>query len=132
MSVLGPTRKETQVEISLTDARSIGVQALIRESGDIAGSAPITLEGPCGTIELKEGCIVAKRHVHLDPASAEEYGVKNGDVVSVKIESPLGRSLTFSDVVIRVSEKFAPAMHVDTDEGNAAGIKGTVFGTIIK
>ena len=131
-SILGPERSANQVEVSLTDARSLGVDAPIRESGDIAGSAPITLEGPCGTVELKEGCIVAKRHVHLDPASAEEYGVKNGDVVSVKIESPLGRSLTFSDVVIRVSEKFAPAMHVDTDEGNAAGIKGTVFGTIIK
>lgn len=131
-SILGPERSANQVEVSLTDARSLGVDAPIRESGDIAGSAPITLEGPCGTVELKEGCIVAKRHVHLDPASAEEYGVKNGDVVSVKIESPLGRSLTFSDVVIRVSKKFAPAMHVDTDEGNAAGIKGTVFGAIIK
>lgn len=131
-SILGPTRAASQVELSLTDARSIGVVAAIRESGNIAGTAGCKLVGPCGEVELTEGVIAAKRHVHLDPKTADEFGVKNGDVVSIKVTSDQERSLTFGDVVVRVSEKFAPAAHIDTDEANAAGLKGSVMGEIIK
>lgn len=132
VSILGPVRSRDQVEVSATDARALGVDAPIRESGDVDGSAPIKLVGPCGEIELKEGCIVAKRHIHLRPQDAEEQKVQNGEIVEVKIDSPLGRSLVFGDVVIRVSDRFAPAMHIDTDEGNAAGIKDVVYGDIIR
>ncbi len=131
VSILGPYRPNAQVEVSATDARTLGVAAPIRESGDIAGSAPIKLVGPCGELELSEGCIVAKRHVHMTPADAEEYGVKNGDIVSMKVTSP-ERSLIFGDCVVRVSEKFALACHVDTDEANAAGLSGEVYGELIK
>ena len=130
-SILGPTRKAAQVEISLTDARTIGVEAMVRESGDIAGTNGIKVIGPEGEIGLTEGVIAAKRHVHLDPKSAEEYELKNGDIVSVKVDSP-ERSLIFGDVVVRVREDFAPAVHIDTDEGNAAGLSGSVEGEIIK
>ena len=130
VSILGPCRAANQVEISLTDARSIGVTAPVRESGDIAGSAAVKLVGPCGEIELEEGCIAAMRHIHLDPETAEKFGLKEKQIVSVKIPTE-GRSLVFGDVVVRVSPKFSPAMHIDTDEGNAAGIAGTVMGEII-
>ena len=132
MSVLGPTRKETQVEISLTDARSIGVQALIRESGDIKGTAGCKLVGPAGEVEIPCGVIAAKRHIHMTPADAEAFGVKDGEVVSVKVESPTGRSLVFGDTVVRVSPSYALAMHVDTDESNAAGLAGVVYGELVK
>ncbi len=131
VSILGPYRPNAQVEVSATDARTLGVAAPIRESGDIAGSAPIKLVGPYGELELPEGCIVAKRHVHMTPKDAEEYGVKNGDIVSMKVTSP-ERSLIFGDCVVRVSEKFALACHVDTDEANAAGLSGEVYGELIK
>lgn len=131
VSILGPTRKADQVELSLTDARSIGVDAPVRESGDVAGSGACKLVGPCGEVELKEGVIAAKRHIHFTPAEAAEAGVADKDIVSVKIDSD-GRSLVFGDVVVRVSEKFAAAMHIDTDESNAAGCAGTVYGEIIK
>ena len=130
MSILGPTRAATQVEISLSDARTLGVSAPVRESGDIAGSAGCMLVGPAGTVEIQEGVIVAKRHIHLRPSDAEAFGVKNGEIVSVKIEA--GRPLVFGDVVVRVSEKFMPAMHIDTDESNAAGASGVVYGEIVK
>lgn len=130
-SILGPTRKAAQIEISLTDARTIGVDALVRESGDIAGTNGIKVVGPVGEIDLTEGVIAAKRHAHLDPKTAEKFGVKNGDIVSIKVDSD-GRSLTFGDVVVRVREDFAPAVHIDTDEGNAAGLKGSVEGELIK
>ena len=130
-SILGPTRKAAQVEISLTDARTIGVEALIRESGDIAGTSGIKVIGPNGEVDLTEGVIAAKRHAHFDPKSAEEYGVKNGDIISIKVDSD-ERSLIFGDVVVRVRDDFAPAVHIDTDEGNAAGLKGSVEGEIIK
>ena len=130
MSILGPVRKETQVEISLTDARTLGVSAAIRESGDIDGTAGIKLVGPAGEVEIAEGVIAAKRHIHMTPADAEKYGIVDKQIVSVKIPTE-GRSLIFGDVVARVSEKFAPAMHIDTDESNAAGIVGTVDGEII-
>lgn len=130
-SILGPVRPASQVEISLTDARSIGVDAPIRESGDVAGSGACKLVGPCGEVELKEGVIAAKRHIHATPEDAEKLGVKDKDVVSVKIDTD-GRSLVFGDVVVRVSPKFALAMHIDTDESNAAGCGREVYGEIIK
>ena len=130
-SILGPVRKANQVELSLTDARSIGVKAPVRESGDIAGSGACKLVGPCGEIELTEGVIAAKRHIHLTPADAEAFGVEDKQIVSVKVETN-GRSLVFGDVVVRVNDNFAAAMHIDTDESNAAGCAGEVFGEIIK
>ncbi|MDE6960301.1 MAG: phosphate propanoyltransferase [Lachnospiraceae bacterium] len=130
-SILGPVRPASQVEISLTDARSIGVDAPIRESGDVAGSGSCKLVGPCGEVELKEGVIAAKRHIHATPEDAEKLGVKDKDVVSVKIDTD-GRSLVFGDVVVRVSPKFALAMHIDTDESNAAGCGREVHGEIVK
>ena len=131
VSILGPGRPATQVEISLTDARSIGVAAPIRESGDIAGSGACKLVGPAGEVELKEGVIAAKRHIHATPEDAEKLGVQDKDVVSVKIETG-ERSLVFGDVVVRVSPKFALAMHIDTDESNAAGCGREVYGEIVK
>jgi putative phosphotransacetylase len=131
VSILGPVRKDTQVEISMTDSRSIGVEAHIRESGDIDGSAPCKIVGPKGEVELSQGVIVAKRHIHMTPADARKLGVKDRDVVSVKVESD-GRSLIFGDVIVRVSDNFSLAMHIDTDESNAAGIKSAVSGTVIK
>jgi len=130
MSVLGPERKATQVEVSLTDARTLGVTAPVRESGDIAGSGACTLIGPCGTVEIKEGVIAAKRHIHLTPETAAELGVVDKQIVSVKLDTE--RSLVFGDVVVRVSSSYAPAMHIDTDESNAACAFGTVYGEIIK
>ena len=131
VSILGPFRKAAQVEISATDARTIGVPAVIRESGDTKGSAPIKLVGPAGEIELPEGCIVAKRHIHMTPADAEELGVKNGEIVKLEVNCP-ERSLIFGDVVVRVRDDFALACHIDTDESNAAGCAGTVYGRIVK
>ena len=130
VSILGPVRPASQVELSLTDARKIGIAAPIRESGDIAGTPGCKLVGPAGEVELKEGVIAAKRHIHLDPAAAEKFSLNDKQVVCVKLESD-GRSLTFGDVVVRVSPKYAPAMHIDTDESNAAGLKGTVDGEIL-
>ncbi|MEF9853419.1 MAG: phosphate propanoyltransferase [Hydrogenoanaerobacterium sp.] len=131
VSILGPTRTATQVEISFTDARTLGVTAPCRESGDISGSAGCKLVGPCGEIEINEGVIVAKRHIHMTPASAAEYGLCDKEIVKVKCENT-GRALVFDDVVVRVSDKFAPAMHVDTDEANAAAAFGEFYGKIIK
>lgn len=131
VSILGPCRKATQVEISLTDARSIGVVAPVRESGDIAGSGACKLVGPCGEVELTEGVIAAKRHIHMNSAEAEAAGVANGDIVSVEIPSE-GRKLTFGDVVIRVADGFVKAMHIDTDEANAAAMKPNATGIIVK
>ncbi|MEG0240192.1 phosphate propanoyltransferase [Anaerorhabdus sp.] len=131
MSILGPTRKATQIEVSYTDARSLGVKAPLRESGDVKESAPVKLVGPQGEVELTEGVIVAKRHIHMLPSEAEKFGVENGQIVGVKIETD-GRSIVFGDTVIRVRDDFALAMHIDTDEANAAGISGTAQGEIIK
>ena len=118
--VLGPCRSKSQVEISATDALKLGVKAPIRESGNIAGSAPIALVGPKGAIYLKEGCIIAKRHIHMSPADAEAAGVKDGDVVSVRAENE--RGTVFNHVQIRVDKSFTLEMHLDTDEANAAKI----------
>lgn len=131
VTVLGPTRGVSQVEISMTDAFALGVVAPVRESGDIKGTPGVTLVGPVGSVTLKEGLIVAKRHIHMTPKDAEEFGVVNGEVVAVRVRSD-ARSLVFEDVVIRVREDFALAMHIDTDEANAAGLKGTVMGELIK
>ena len=131
VSILGPIRPATQVELSLTDARSIGVTAPVRESGDIEGSGSCKLVGPKGEIEIECGVIAAKRHIHATPEDAEKYGLEDKQVVSVKIDSN-GRKLVFDDVVVRVSPKFALAMHIDTDESNAAALGGTVYGEIIK
>ena len=130
VSILGPVRKDTQVELSLTDARSIGVTAPVRESGDIAGSAPCKIVGPQGEIEITEGVIAAKRHIHATTADAKELGVENGQIVSVKVDTD-GRSLVFGDVVVRVSDSYALAMHIDTDESNAAGCGREVYGVIV-
>ncbi len=131
VTILGPTRKATQVEISMTDARTLGLQAPVRESGDIAGSAPCKLIGPAGELELSEGVIVAKRHIHAQPEDAEKMGVKDKDVVSVKVETD-GRSLIFGDTVVRVHPTYLLAMHIDTDESNAASAGGVVYGEIVK
>ena len=130
MSILGPTRKETQVELSLTDARSIGVKAPVRESGVIAGSGACKLVGPCGEVDLTEGVMAAKRHIHMTPEDAEKAGIVDKQIVKLSVKSE-GRSLIFDDVVARVSPKYATAAHLDTDEANAAGISGTVEGEII-
>lgn len=132
VSILGPVRKATQVEISLTDARSIGVAAPVRESGDIAGSGACRLVGPEGEIEINEGVIAAKRHIHATVADAERMGLENGEIVSVEIPTSNGRNLTFGDVVVRVSDSYALAMHIDTDEANAAGMAPNTIGRVIK
>ena len=132
MSILGPTRKETQVELSLTDARSIGVAAPVRESGDIAGSGACKMVGPCGEVELTEGVIAAKRHIHMTTADAAEMGLVDKQVVSVQVDCGTGRNITFGDVVVRVSDKYALAMHIDTDESNAGAIAPNTMGEIIK
>ena len=130
-SILGPVRNASQVELSLTDARTIGVNAPIRESGDIAGTGSCKLVNPDtgAELELTEGVIAAKRHIHLTPEAAAEIGVSDKQIVSVEIKSE--RTTVFGDVVIRVSDKFAPAMHIDTDEANASCAFGTVMGTVI-
>ena len=132
VSILGPTRKETQVELSLTDARSIGVVAPVRESGDLDGSGTCKLVGPAGEVELEKGVVAAKRHIHATTKDAEEMGLENGEIVSVEIPTANERSLTFGDVVVRVSESYALALHIDTDEANAAGMKPNAIGKIIK
>ena len=131
-SILGPVRKENQVELSFTDARTLGVVAPVRESGDIAGSAAVKLVGPAGEVELTEGAIVAKRHVHMTPEDAKNFGVENGEIVKVQVLNDTGRKLVFDDVVIRVSSSYALAMHIDTDEANAGALFGDIRGTILK
>ncbi|MDD4079837.1 MAG: phosphate propanoyltransferase [Eubacteriales bacterium] len=131
VTILGPTRKETQVEISMTDARSLGLTPPVRESGDTAGSASAKLIGPAGELELPQGVIIAKRHIHATPEDAEKLGVKDKDVVSVKVHTA-GRGLIFGETIVRVNPTYALAMHIDTDESNAAGASGMVYGEIVK
>lgn len=131
VSILGPERPATQVELSATDARSIGVPVVVRESGDIAGTPGCKIVGPCGEVEISEGVIVAKRHIHMIPETAEKLGLKNKDVVWVKMDTD-GRAAVLGDVVVRVSEKFADAMHIDTDESNAIGATPNLMGEILK
>ena len=128
--ILGPVRKESQVEVSLTDCLQLGVKAPIRESGDIEGTPGIVLVNGDKSVSLDKGLIVAKRHVHMTPEDAEKIGVKNHDIVKVKVE--VARPLIFDDVVIRVSPKFATYMHIDYDEANACGFSKGIRGRIIK
>ena len=118
--ILGPVRSKSQVEVSATDAIKLGVKAPIRESGNIAGSAPIAVVGPKGAIYLDEGCIVAKRHIHMSPKDAMAAGAHDGDIVSVKADNE--RGTVFNNVQIRVDDSFTLEMHIDTDEANAAKI----------
>ncbi len=133
VSVLGPVRDHCQVEVSLTDARTLGVSAPIRESGDIKGSAPIKIINPTNgkTLELEEGLIVAKRHIHMTPEDAKHFNVTNGEIVRVLLKTN-DRETIFGDTVVRVSPKYALAMHIDTDEANAACAFKDVYGEIIK
>ena len=130
MSVLGPERKDSQVEVSLTDARTLGVEALVRESGDIERSGGILIEGPAGTLQISQGAIVAHNHIHVPTQTAARLGLKDKERVSVKILSE--RPVTFEDVIIRVREDFNFKMHIDFDEANAASVKGFTLGKIIK
>ncbi len=135
MSILGPVRNANQVEISMTEARSLKANVPVRESGDLEGSAPVTLVNPLNgkSLDCKEGMIIAKRHIHMTPEDAAKFDVKNGDIVAVKIVSPNGRSAVLGDTVIRVSPKYALAMHIDTDESNAVGGASTgVIGSLVK
>lgn len=131
VSILGPVRPADQVELSATDARSIGIAAPIRESGDTAGSPGCKLVGPCGEVEISEGVIVAKRHIHMTPADAEALGVEDKQIVWVKIDTD-GRKAVLGDVVVRVSDKFKLAMHIDTDESNAVSCSRDQMGEIIE
>ena len=119
--VLGPLRKKSQVEISKTDSYLLKVNAPVRESGDVAGSAPITIVGPKGIVQLQEGCILANRHIHMSPSDANRFNVKDGDYVAVETVG-VGKRTTLWDCQIRVSEKFILEMHLDTDDANACGI----------
>ena len=131
LSVLGPTRPATQVELSYTDARTLGLAGVpVRESGDVAGTPGIKIVGPAGEIEIDEGCIIAKRHIHMTPEDAEGLGVTNGQIVKVLVKSD--RTTIFDDVVCRVSPSYALAMHIDTDECNAAAAFGEIYGEIVQ
>ena len=129
--ILGPLRKASQVEISVTDSYVLKVKPPVRESGNIAGSAPITIVGPKGILTLKEGCIIANRHIHMSPADAAHFGVKDGDVIDVDAFSGTKRTRWF-DVQIRVSDKFRLEMHVDTDDANAMGFKNGSTVTVVR
>jgi len=118
--ILGPLRKVTQAEISMTDNYVLGAGAPVRGSGEVRDSAAITLVGPKGSVQLREGCIVARRHVHMTPTDATFYGVKDNDLISVRCTGT--RGLIFENVLARVSDKMLLECHLDTDEANAAGI----------
>lgn len=128
--ILGPVRPAGQVEVSFTDARALGIDAPVRESGDIAGTPGIKLIGPTGEVTLQQGVIVAKRHIHMTPEDAVKFGVSDKQIVSLKIDSL--RSAVLGDLVVRVSPKFAAAVHLDTDESNAACAFGICYGEIVK
>ena len=131
VSVLGPTRKANQVELSYPDARTLGLKVVpVRESGDVAGTPGIKLVGPAGEVEISEGVIIAKRHIHMTPADAEAFGITDKQVVKVKVAND-SRTTIFDDVVCRVHPTYALAMHIDTDECNAAGAFGEVYGEVI-
>ena len=128
--VLGPARPETHVEVAMTDARTLGIKAPVRESGKLEGTPGCKIVGPCGEVEIDHGVIVALRHVHLSPAQAEEAGVKDKDIVSIKIEGE--RGLVFNNVLVRSGDAHEREVHLDTDEGNAAGCGPDAVCTIIK
>ncbi|MCI8413432.1 MAG: phosphate propanoyltransferase [Clostridia bacterium] len=128
--VLGPVRKQSQVEVSATDTVKLGIKAPIRESGNLKGSAPIAVVGPKGVVYLNEGCIVAKRHIHMSPSDANAAGVKDGDIVSVSVDNE--RGTIFHNVQIRVDDSFTLEMHIDTDEANASKISCGTLAVIIR
>lgn len=130
LRILGPTRPETQVELLLADTYKLGIQAVVKESGDISGSPGLKITGPRGSIDVKEGAIVAARHIHMSPQDADEYGLKDKDIV--RVEVPGMRGLVFNNVLVRVGNKYSLDMHIDTEEGNAAGIKNGMLGKIIR
>lgn len=130
VTVLGPFRKKTQIEISLTDARKLGVFPPIRESGDLKNSIGCKIIGPVGECIVHEGLIIAKRHIHMSPEDARNFFVKDSQIVKVLIESN-ERKTIYDDVVIRVSDKFSLAMHIDTDEGNAVNYTQDVKASLI-
>lgn len=131
--ILGPCRSRSQIELSKTDARTIGVDAPVRLSGDLEGTPGVKLTGPAGEIELTEGVIIAKRHLHLGYGLAEKWGYKNGDVVAVRVDTP-DRTLIFGDTEVRVFKGSADmaTVHIDTDEANAAGMPGPMNGYIVE
>lgn len=129
LRIIGPLRPETQIELSLTDARKVGLNAPIRNSGDIKGSAGAKLIGPAGEVEITEGIIVAARHVHLYPETAAKYGLKDGDIVDIQTEGE--RSLTLHNVLVRAGEKHADEVHIDTDEANACNLESGVNVNIV-
>ncbi len=129
VAVLGPERKEGQVEISLTDGRSLGIDAPVRLSGDVKGSAGAVLVGSRGRVTLEQGVIAAKRHIHLTPEAAQGFGVRDKQIV--KLRTLTGRPVTFEDVVVRVSPDFAPYAHLDYDEANACGFRKGDLGRIL-
>ncbi|MFC4403501.1 phosphate propanoyltransferase [Gracilibacillus xinjiangensis] len=128
--IVAPLRKQTQIEISKTDAIKLGVNPPVRHSGDLKGSAPLTVIGPKGNVDLLEGCIIADRHIHMSPADAKRFGVVNHQKVKVEIDGEKG-GLMYG-VTIRVSDRYALDMHIDTDDANAFGIKGQEYLTLIK
>lgn len=130
VAILGPERAATQVEVSFTDARALGLVPPVRESGDVKGAAPCSIIGPNGEIEAPESVIVAKRHIHVTPEDAKELGVEDKEIIGVKVNGP--RGLIFNETVVRVSEKFQTRMHIDYDEANSACIAGEVEGYIVK
>ena len=130
VAVLGPVRKETQVEVSKSDCIELGINAPVRESGDVSGSGRIIIEGPCGTLDINQGVIIAHSHIHIPCEIARELGLKDKEQVSVHVFSE--RPVIFRNVIIRVSNNFRFRMHIDFDEANAASISGFVFGKIMK
>ena len=131
VTILAPVRKYTQIEISKTDARTLGLNAPTRMSGDLADTPGCTLVGPAGSLELEKGVIVARRHLHIPVAIAEEEGLKNNDIVAIEVDEG-ERGMIMKDVVVRVSAKAGPFVHIDTDEANAAAINGRAYGRLIK
>lgn len=129
--VLGPIRKQSQVEISVTDSFVLKVKPPVRESGSLAGSAPVTIVGPKGIVTLKEGCIIANRHIHMSPSDAARFDVKDGDYIDVDAMDGTKRTRWF-DVQVRVSDAFCLEMHVDTDDANAVGYKNGSTVTMVK
>lgn len=129
--VLGPCRPNTQIELSLTDCRQIGIQAPIRESGDVEGTPGCKLIGPKGEVDLEFGVMVAKRHAHFSPEEAKEAGVENGQMIKIKIDSD-GRKTIYDDVVCRVKDTFVAEVHLDTDEANASGMGGGCICEIVE
>ena len=129
--IVGPLRSQTQVEISKSDAFYLGINPPVKESGDLVGSEKCKLIGPRASVDLTRGAIIAQRHLHLDLPTAKKYNLKNGELVCVKVGSKK-RKTTFCQVVVRISANFKPAIHLDTDEGNAAGIKKEFKGIVLK